>query len=74
MLRACALDFKGSWCKFLLLAEFTYNNSYQETIGMAPYKALYGRCCRSLICWHEAGEKKLMESELEKNTDFKEKN
>ena len=73
MLRACALDFKGSWCKFLPLAEFAYNNSYQATIGMAPYEALYGRRCRSPICWHEAGEKKLMESELKKNTDFKEK-
>ncbi|XP_042424005.1 uncharacterized mitochondrial protein AtMg00860-like, partial [Zingiber officinale] len=51
MLRACALDFKGSWCKYLSLAEFAYNNSYQTTIGMAPYEALYGRRCRSPICW-----------------------
>ena len=70
MLRACALDFKGSWCKFLPLAEFAYNNSYQATIGMAPYEALYGRRCRSPIYWHEAGEKKLAESELKEKTDF----
>ena len=70
MLRACALDFKGSWSKFLPLAEFAYNNSYQATIGMAPYEALYGRRCRSPIYWHEAGEKKLAESELKEKTDF----
>ena len=70
MLRACALDFKGSWSKFLPLAEFAYNNSYQATIGMAPYEALYGRRCRSPIYWHEAGEKKLAESELQEKTDF----
>ncbi|KAK6125470.1 hypothetical protein DH2020_040803 [Rehmannia glutinosa] len=48
------LHFKGSWCKYLPLAEFAYNNSYQATIGMAPYEALYGRRCRSPIHWHEA--------------------
>ena len=66
MLRACALDFKGSWCKYLSLAEFAYNNSYQATIGMAPYEALYGRRCRSPICWYESGEQK----ELELQTDL----
>ncbi|KAK6151654.1 hypothetical protein DH2020_014289 [Rehmannia glutinosa] len=57
MLRACALDFKGSWCKYLCLAEFAYNNSYQATLKMAPYEALYGRKCRSPICWHENRQK-----------------
>ena len=70
MLRACSLDFKTSWCKMLPLAEFAYNNSFQATIGMAPYEALYGRKCRSPICWHEAGEKKLMESVDAERTDF----
>ena len=41
MLRACVLDFKGSWAKFLPLAKFAYNNSYQASIGMASYEALY---------------------------------
>ena len=50
MLRACVLDFKGGWAKFLPLAEFAYNNNYQASIGMAPYEALYGRKCRTLIC------------------------
>ncbi|KAL5543511.1 hypothetical protein UlMin_007295, partial [Ulmus minor] len=43
MLRACVLDFGGSWSQHLPLIEFSYNNSYQATIGMAPYEALYGR-------------------------------
>ena len=47
MLRGCMLDFKGSWEEYLPLAEFAYNNSFQSTIGMAPYEALYGRKCRS---------------------------
>ena len=43
MLRVCVLDFKISWVKYLPLMEFAYNNSYQASIGMAPYEALYGR-------------------------------
>ena len=50
MLRACILDFGGSWEDYLHLVEFSYNNSYQASIGMAPYEALYGRPCRSPIC------------------------
>ena len=47
MLRACILDFRGNWEKYLPLAEFAYNNSYQSTIRMPPFEALYGRKCRS---------------------------
>ena len=50
MLRACALDLKGSWEEHLPLVEFAYNNSYQVSIQMTPYKALYGRSCQSPIC------------------------
>ena len=50
MLRACVLDLKGSWEEHLPLVEFAYNNSYQASIQMAPYEALYGRPCRSPIC------------------------
>ena len=64
MLRACILDFQGSWNKYLPLIEFAYNNSYQATIGMAPYEALYGRKCRSPIHWHETGEQKFMEPDF----------
>ena len=56
MLRACVLDYKGSWEEHLPLVEFSYNNSYQASIQMAPYEALYGRPCRSPICWTEVGE------------------
>ena len=48
MLRTCVLDVKGSWEEDLPLVEFAYNNSYQASIQMAPYEALYGRPCRSL--------------------------
>ena len=51
MLRACVLDLKGSWEEHLPLVEFAYNNSYQASIQMAPYKALYRRPCRSPIYW-----------------------
>ncbi|XP_075494755.1 uncharacterized protein LOC142532320 [Primulina tabacum] len=53
MLRACTIDFPGSWDSKLPLVEFTYNNSYQSSIGMAPYEALYGRKCRSPLFWEE---------------------
>ena len=55
MLRACVLDHKGSWEEHLPLVEFAYNNSYQASIQMAPYEALYGRPYRSpiwLVCMH----------------------
>jgi hypothetical protein len=58
MLRACALDFGGSWEEHLPLAEFSYNNSYQSSIQMAPFEAIYGRKCRSPICWYETGASK----------------
>ena len=60
MLRACSLDFKGSWDDHLPLVEFAYNNSYHSSIGMSPYEALYGRKCRSPLVWDEVGEKKIL--------------
>ncbi|KAL4032890.1 hypothetical protein IC575_005973 [Cucumis melo] len=51
MLRACAFEFPGSWDSNLHLMEFAYNNSFQATIGMTPFEALYGKCCRSPVCW-----------------------
>ena len=64
MLQACVLDFKGSWVKYLPLVEFSYNNSYQASIGMALFEALYGQNCRTLICWNEVGERKINNVEL----------
>ena len=60
MLRVCVLEFKGSWDRYLPLMEFAYNNSYQSNIEMAPYEALYGRKCRTPLCWDEVGERKLL--------------
>jgi hypothetical protein len=64
LLRACALEFGGNWEEHLSLVEFTYNNNYQSTIGMAPFEALYGRKCRTPLCWEEVGDKKLYGAEL----------
>ena len=58
MLRACVISSKGSWEKWLPLAEFFYNNSYQESIKMAPFEALYGRKCRTPLNWIEPGERR----------------
>ena len=56
MLRACILQIGGSWEEKLDLIEFSYNNSYHASIGMAPFEALYGRKCRSPICWDDSSE------------------
>ena len=64
MLRACALEYAGSWDHNLPLVEFAYNNSYHSSIDMAPYEDLYGRRCRTPICWEEVGERKLSKVEL----------
>ncbi|XP_027151875.1 uncharacterized protein LOC113751928 [Coffea eugenioides] len=61
LLRSCILDFGGKWSQYMTLVEFAYNNSYQASIQMAPYEALYGRRCRSPIHWDEVGEKKIVD-------------
>ncbi|KAL0536184.1 hypothetical protein IC582_025123 [Cucumis melo] len=69
MLRACALEFPGSWDSHLHLMEFADNNSFQATIGMGPFKALYGKCWRSPVCWDEVREQRLMGPELVQSTN-----
>ncbi|KAK1424442.1 hypothetical protein QVD17_19772 [Tagetes erecta] len=64
MLRACVIDFSGSWDEFLPLVEFSYNNSYHTSIGMAPFEALYVRKCRTLVCWTEVGDDQLCSTEM----------
>ncbi|XP_058005382.1 uncharacterized protein LOC131181353 [Hevea brasiliensis] len=64
MLRMCVLDFGGLWKKHIPLLEFAYNNNYYSNIGMASYEALYGRKCRSLMCWEEVGKRALAGTEL----------
>ena len=64
MLRSCVLQFKGHWNEYLPLLEFNYNNSYHSSIEMSPYEALYGKQCRTPLCWNEIGERKLLGPEI----------
>jgi hypothetical protein len=59
MLRACALKDNQSWDKCLSYAEFSYNNSYQESIKMTSFEFLYGRKCRTPLFWNEPGENQI---------------
>ena len=56
ILRAYVVEFQGKWEDDLPLEEFSYNNSYQSTIKIAPFKALYGRKCRTPLCWSDLNE------------------
>jgi len=58
MSRACVISSKGSWDKWLSLAKFSYNNSYQESIKMATFEALYGRKYRTPLNWVASGERR----------------
>jgi hypothetical protein len=64
MLRVYILEHQGSWDQNLAWAEFSYNNSYQESLQMAPFKVLYGRRCRTPLNWIEPGEKVIFEPDL----------
>ncbi|GJV67964.1 putative reverse transcriptase domain-containing protein [Tanacetum coccineum] len=71
MLRACVIDFGGSWDTHQPLAEFSYNNSYHLSIRCAPFEALYERKCRSLVLWAEVGENRLIGPEMVQETTGK---
>jgi hypothetical protein len=64
MLRACVLTDGPKWDKHLPLAEFSYNNSYQESIKMSPFEALYGRPCRTTLSWSESSERVIFGSDI----------
>ncbi|GJZ66895.1 putative reverse transcriptase domain-containing protein [Tanacetum coccineum] len=64
MLRACVIDFGKGWDRHLPLVEFSYNNSYHTSIKVVPFEALYGRKCRSPICWAEVGDAQLTGPEI----------
>ncbi|GKB67165.1 putative reverse transcriptase domain-containing protein, partial [Tanacetum coccineum] len=64
MLRACVTDFGKGWERHLPLVEFSYNNSYHASIKATPFEALYGRKCRSPVCWAEVGDVQLMGSKI----------
>nr|GEX76782.1 putative reverse transcriptase domain-containing protein [Tanacetum cinerariifolium] len=71
MLRACVMDFGGSWDTHLSLVESSYNNSYHKSIKCAPFEALYGRKCRSPVIWTEIGESQLIGPEIVQETTEK---
>jgi hypothetical protein len=66
ILRACVLEYQGTWDKNLPWAEFSYNNSYQESLKMAPFEVLYGRRSCTPLNWIEPGEKTIFGPELVK--------
>nr|GFB88214.1 reverse transcriptase domain-containing protein [Tanacetum cinerariifolium] len=68
MLRACVIDFGKGWKRHLPLVEFSYNNSYYANIKAAPFDALYGQKCRSLVCWAEVGDVQLTGPEIIQET------
>jgi hypothetical protein len=64
MLRACVLHYGKNWDKCLSLAEFSYNTSYQSSLKMAPFEALYGRRCRTPLNWSQVGEREIFGPDL----------
>ena len=65
------MEFPGSWDRYIPLMEFSYNNSYQASIGMASYETLYGRKCRTPVCWTELNEHKMIGPNIVKDTEEK---
>ena len=71
MLRGCVLDFLGSWDRYIPLMKFAYNNSFQSSIDMTPYEALYGRKCRTPVCLMELNEHKVISPDIVKDMEEK---
>ncbi|GJW09599.1 putative reverse transcriptase domain-containing protein [Tanacetum coccineum] len=71
MLRAYVIDFGKGWDKHLPLVEFSYNNSYHASIKATPFEALYGRKCRSPICWAKVGDSQLTGPKIIQETNEK---
>jgi hypothetical protein len=69
MLRACAQKYGKSWDRSLPYTEFSYNNSYQASIKMAPFEALYGRQCRTPLFWSQTGESQIFRLEVLKDAE-----
>ena len=65
------MEFSGSWDRYIPLMEFAYNNGFQSSISMAPYEALYGRKCRTPVCWTELNEQKVIGPDIVKDTEEK---
>ncbi|GJR84696.1 putative reverse transcriptase domain-containing protein [Tanacetum coccineum] len=73
MLRACVINFGNGWVRHLPLVEFSYNNIYHASIKAAPFEALYGRKCRSPVCWAELGIELCLKFHLGKGSYILEK-
>jgi len=71
LLRVCVLEQGGTWESHLPLIEFMYNYNYHSSIGMAPFEALYGRRCRTPLCWFESGENVVLGPEIVQQTTEK---
>ena len=71
MLRGCVMEFSGSWDRYIPLMKFAYNNSFQSSIGMTPYEVLYGRKCRTPVCWTELNEHKVIGPDIVNDTEEK---
>jgi hypothetical protein len=69
MLRACAFQYGTSWDKSLPYAEFSYNNSYQKSLQMVPFEALYGRKCRTPLFCNQTGESQVFGPDMLKNAE-----
>ena len=65
------IDLEGSWDQHIALVEFVYNKSFQSSIEMLPYETLYGRKCRTPLCWTELSEKKVIGPDLIQETEEK---
>ena len=63
------MEFSGSWDMYIPLMEFSYNNSFQSSIGMTPYEALYDRKCRTPMWWTELNEHKVIGPDIVKDTE-----
>jgi hypothetical protein len=71
MLRACVLEYGSKWEDCLPYAEFSYNNSYQASLEMAPFEAMYGRKCRTPLNWSEVGESQVFEPDVLREAEEK---
>jgi hypothetical protein len=70
-LRSCVLTYSTKWDECFSLAEFSYNNSYQESIKIAPFEALYGNRCRTPLNWSRPGERWFFGVDLVEETEEK---
>ena len=71
MLRSYVINYEGSWDRHIPLVKFVYNNSFESSIGMVPYEALYGKKCRIPLCWTELSEKKIIGPDFIQETEEK---